>query len=114
VAEIQYSLRFEHSFWADVDLIQPDRGAWGDMFDAIYDVLERTPEIHPVRIPETGGRILPTRRHVSPRQMVPMYVLYAILRPAPDGLVSLRRVATEEDVRGGLVRLTDEPSYPLD
>jgi hypothetical protein len=103
LAPVQYSLVYEHSYWKDADFIEPDRDAWHDLAFAFEDILERTPEIHPVVRPD-GGRILPTLEHFGAYEMPPMFVLYRILKPAPDGQVLMMRVAREDDVRAGRFR----------
>jgi hypothetical protein len=97
---IQYSLVYEHSYWKDASFIEPDSEAWANLSNAFEDILERTPEIHPV-VRSDGGRILPTLKHISSHEMPSMFVLYRILKPAPDGKVQVIRVAKEEDVRAG-------------
>jgi hypothetical protein len=104
MAPIQYSLIYAHSYWRDADFIEPDRDAWHELAFAFEDILERTPEIHPVVRPD-GGRILPTLDHFG--DMPSMFVLYRILEPAPDGKVLLIRVAKEEDARAGRFRELD-------
>jgi hypothetical protein len=98
--EIQYVLRYEHSWWEDVDRIEPDRDKWAEMIGGVEDILERTPEIVPGKTAR-GSRVMRTEDYV-PELPHPMYVLFRILRPAPDGLVSMRHVITEADARAGL------------
>jgi hypothetical protein len=104
MAPIQYSLIYEHSYWRDADFIEADRDKWHDLAFAFEDILERTPELHPV-VRADGGRILPTFEHFE--QLPSLFVLYEILEPAPDGKVLLRRVVKEADVRAGVFRHLD-------
>lgn len=114
MAQIQYSLIYEHSYWRDAEFIEADKEAWAELSNGFEDILERTPEIHPVVRPD-AGRILPTLSHLSTAQMPSMFVLYRILKPAPDGEVLMLRVVTEEDVRAGRFRPTDpfEVTFPV-
>lgn len=49
MADIEYSLLYEKSWWRAVEAIERelgiDRIAWEEMFGGIEDILERTPEI---------------------------------------------------------------------
>jgi hypothetical protein len=69
----------------------------------VTNVLERTPEIYPIARKDSG-RILPTLQHFAAHEMPPMYVLYRIVKPAPDGKVSIMRAVTAADVRAGRFR----------
>jgi hypothetical protein len=99
MADIQYVLRYENTWWQDVCRIEHDLVKWQDLIGGVEDILERTPEIIPVRTAQ-GSRVMPAHRHVQ--LPFPMYVTYRVLRWAPNGLVSMRHVITEADARLGL------------
>jgi hypothetical protein len=108
MAEIRYSLRYEHTWWQDVCRIEPQPVKWDELIHATEDILERKPEII-TRQTKNGSRVLATR-DFGFKNVPPMFVLFRIDRMAshpdraepPGGLVSLRHVITEEDVRMGL------------
>jgi hypothetical protein len=109
VAEIRYQLRYETTWWQDVCRIEPDPIKWDDLVGGVEDILERTPEIIERRT-RRGSYVMATADYPHLR-MSPMLVLFSIERPAapgelavpPGGLLSLKHVITEADVRMGLV-----------
>jgi hypothetical protein len=100
MAEIQYSLRYELTWWQDVCRIEPDLAKWAELIDGAETFIERTPEVVPSRT-ELGDRVMPTAQYV-PALRLKMYITFSIIRFAPDGLVSMKHVITEEDVRADL------------
>ena len=100
MADIQYVLRYENTWWQDVCRIEPDLVRWSELIGGVEDILERTPEVVPS---ETmfGSRVMRTAEYL-PTSVPPMYVTFRIVRLPPDGLVSMRHVITEADVRADL------------
>jgi hypothetical protein len=100
MAEISYVLRYEPTWWQDVCRIEPDLAKWALLIDGAETIIERTPEKVLSQTP-FGNRIMPTADYV-PDLRIRMYVMFRIVRMAPNGLVSMMHVLTEEDVRAGL------------
>ncbi|MBA3736605.1 MAG: hypothetical protein H0W90_15680 [Actinobacteria bacterium] len=98
-----YAIREEVSFFQDCALIHPEQQAFDKMFHGVREVLERGDFRYSIPVDSSGRlRVIGTLSYFSEDEMPQMYVAFEILRAPPDGLISLRRVVTAADVRGGL------------
>jgi hypothetical protein len=107
-----YQLRQEDQFVADAALIHPDLEVVERALEALKIALERRPEIFPMFDDARRLRYAHILFHLSSGPSVvrvePLIVTFRIEAPPPNGLVSLRRVISEKDLRGGLHIGTDD------
>lgn len=120
-----YVLRWEPQYLADAALIHPDFAALERATYALTTALERRPDLFQIFDQQRNLRVARVQYYVfqgpSATHVEPLLVTFRIERDHPDGLVSLRRVVTEADVRGGLHHGTPDlpspdhpdPDYPF-
>lgn len=105
---------------ADASLIHPDFAVLDRATEALRTALERRPELFQVFDPDRKLRVARVQYYVvsgpAATHVEPLLVTFRIERPHPEGLVSLRRIVTEADVRGGLHQGTPDlpPTNPDD
>ena len=107
MAEPLYVLRWEHQYLGDAALIHPDFQTLERATAALTQALERKPSVFQVFDENRNLRVARILYHVvegpSASHVEPLLVTFRIEKhPPPEGLVSLRRIVTEADVRGGL------------
>jgi len=104
--EPPYRLRWEPQYIADAALIHPDFAALERATAAITHALERRPDVFQVFDERRNLRVARILYHLvtgpSATHVEPLLVTFRIESGPPSGLVSLRRIVTEADVREGL------------
>jgi hypothetical protein len=100
-----YALRWEPSWDDDLAKIHPGEGARDAVLDRLAQALEWNPFAYARLLGELEGMriyLVSTRHFKADEDFPNMYVTFSVVRDPPDGLLSLRRVLSEADVRAGL------------
>src|SRR5919204_3372360 len=100
-----YALAWSEAFESDLDRIasrfngKSGGHEWFDAAaDALYENLQHNPFANTHQLGASDIRYIRTREHF-PDSIPALYVTFRIEKPAPDGLIELRRVVTEDEIR---------------